>query len=104
MDDEVHVENYCVILHAEPSPILKFSPLNSVSREECRPLVNTPDCGIIHYTNIGADLKGKPTNVYRVVGDRNCYFRCISYILSGNEDYQRDVRKVLCKYISWFLM
>ena len=29
-----NVENDCVILHAEPSPILKFSPLNSASREE----------------------------------------------------------------------
>ena len=47
MDDEVQRENDCVILHGEPSPILKFSPLNSSSREECRPLVNILDCGII---------------------------------------------------------
>ena len=39
--DEI-VENDCVILHAEPSPILKCSPLNSASREECGPLVNIP--------------------------------------------------------------
>ena len=102
MDDEVHVENDCVILHAEPSPILKFSPLNSASREECGPLVNIHDCGIIPYTNIRADLKGKLSNLYRVMGDENCYFRCILYILSGKEDYHTDVRKVLCKYISWF--
>ena len=102
MDDEVQRENDCVILHGEPSPILKFSPLNSASGEECRPLVNILDCGIIPYTNIGEDLKGKPTHVYRVVGDGNCYFRCISYVLSGKEDYHRDVRNVLCEYISWF--
>ena len=96
------MENDCVILHAEPSPILKFSPLNSASREECRPLVNIPDCGIIPYTNIGGDLNGKPSNMYQVLGDGNCYFRCISYVLSGKEDYHRDVRKVLCEYISWF--
>ena len=97
-----NVENDCVILHAEPSPILKFSPLNSASREECGPLVNIPDCGIIPYTNIGGDLKGKPSNIYQVLGDGNCYFRCILYVLSGKEDYHRDVRKVLCEYISWF--
>ena len=97
-----NVENDCVILHAEPSPILKFSPLNSASREECGPLVNIPDCGIIPYTNIGGDLNGKPSNIYRVLGDGNCYFRCISYVLSGKEDYHRDVRNVLCEYISWF--
>ena len=38
-----NMENDCVILHAEPSPILKFSPLNSALREECRPLVNISD-------------------------------------------------------------
>ena len=97
-----NMENDCVILHAEPSPILKFSPLNSASREECRPLVNIPDCGIIPYTNIGGNLNGKPSNIYQVLGDGNYYFWCISYVLSGKEDYHRDVRKVLCKYISWF--
>ena len=101
MDDEVQRENECVILHAEPSPILKFSPLNSSSRQECGPLVNILDCGIIPYTNIGEDLKGKPMHVYRVVGNGNYYFRCISYVLSGKEDYHRDVRNVLCEYISW---
>ena len=69
MDDEVQRENDCVILHGEPSPILKFSPFNSSSREECGPLVNILDCGIIPYTNIGEDLKGKPMHVYRVMGD-----------------------------------
>ena len=37
-----------------------------------------------------------------MVGDGNFYFRCISYVLSGKEDYHRDVRKVLCEYILWF--
>ena len=37
-----------------------------------------------------------------MLGDGNCYFRCISSVLSGKENYHRDVRKVLCKYISWF--
>ena len=69
LDDErtfmdENVGNDCVILYAEPSPILKFLPLNSASREECRPLVNIPDCGIIPYTNIGGDLNGKPSNIY----------------------------------------
>ena len=52
--------------------------------------------------NIGGDLNGKPSNIYQVLGDGNCYFRCISYVLSGKEDHHRDVRKVLCEYISWF--
>ena len=78
-----NMENDCVILHAEPSPLVKCSPLNSASREECGPLVNIPDCGILPYTNIGGDLNRKPSNIYQVLGDGNCYFRCILYVLSG---------------------
>ena len=64
--------------------------------------MNIVDCGIIEYTNVGGDLIGKPRNVHNIKGDGNCYFRCISYTLSGSEDYYDIVRKVLCKYISWF--
>ena len=41
-------------------------------------------------------------NLYRVMGDGNCYFRCISYVLSGKEGYHRHVRNVFSEYISWF--
>ena len=101
MDDSVPVQDV-QFLHEEPAQVFKFSPLNSASREECGPLVNIVDCGIIEYTNIGGDLIGKPRNVHNIKGDGNCYFRCISYALSGSEDCYDNVRKVLCKNISWF--
>ena len=90
------------MLHEEPSPIIKFCPLNSASQEECGPLVHIQKCGIIPYTNVRKDLIEEPTNVYKVVGDGNCYFRCISYALSGKEDYHDSVQNILCDYISWF--
>ena len=64
--------------------------------------MNIVDCGIIEYTNVGGDLIGKARNVHNIKSDGNFYFRCISYTLSGSEDYFDNVRKVLCKYISWF--
>ena len=106
LDDEVIVSTNdnrdIFMLHEEPSPIIKFCPLNSASQEECGPLVHIQKCGIIPYTNVRKDLIEEPTNVYKVVGDGNCYFRCISYALSGKEDYHDSVQNVLCDYISWF--
>ena len=106
LDEQVTVStdnsNDVIIVHTEPSPVLKFSPLNSASREECGPLVHIHNCGIIQYTNISQELIGKPRNVYNVAGDRNFYFRCISYALPGTEDHHESIRKVLCDYISWF--
>ena len=90
-------------LHKEPAQVLKFSPLNSVSREECGPLVNIVECSIIEYTNVGADLIRKLRNVHNVKGDGNCYFRCISYTLSSCEDYYDNMREHdECECISWF--
>ena len=95
LDDEVIVSTNdnrdIFMLHEEPSPIIKFCPLNSASWEECGPLVHIQKCGIIPYTNVRKDLIEEPTNVYKVVGDGNCCFRCISYALSGKEDYHDSV-------------
>ena len=99
MDDNVIAPDV-QFLHEEPSQVFQFSPLNSASTEECGPLVNIIDCGIIEYTNISADLIEKLRNVHNVKGDGNCYFRCISYTLCGSEDYYNNVKEVLCNYIS----
>ena len=106
LDEQVTIStnnsNDVTVVYTEPSPILKFSPLNSASREECGPLVHIHNCGIIQYTNIGQELIGEPRNVYKVAGDGNCYFRYISYALSGSEDHHESICNVLCNYISWF--
>ena len=35
-------------------------------------------------------------------GDGNCYFRSISYILSGVEKFHLEVRKAVCDFIKVF--
>ena len=53
MDDNVIVLDADIeILHEEPTQVFKFSPLNSSLREECGPLVNILECGIIEYTKV----------------------------------------------------
>ena len=36
------------------------------------------------------------------MGDGNCYFRCISFILSGTEEFHPEVRKAICDFIEVF--
>ena len=67
MDDNVIGPDADIeFLHEEPAQVFHFFPLNSSLREECGPLVNIVKCGIIKYSNIGADLIGKPRNVHNV--------------------------------------
>ena len=35
-------------------------------------------------------------------GDDNCYFRAISYTISGTEDFHDKVREMVCDYIEYF--
>ena len=78
MDDKVIVQDADIeFLHEQPAQVFKFSPLNSSLREECGPLMNILECGIIEFTNVGVDLIGKPRNVHHVKGDGNSYCKYI---------------------------
>ena len=38
-----------------------------------------------------------------IKGDGNCYFRAISYTISGTEDFHDKVTETMCDYITVFL-
>ena len=35
-------------------------------------------------------------------GDGSCYFRAISFAISGTQEYHNDVRRAICDYIETF--
>ena len=43
-----------------------------------------------------------PFTLKAIYGDGNCYFRSISYILSGVEKFYMEVRKAVCDFIKVF--
>ena len=45
--------------------------------------------------------KGKLHQSECLYGDGNCYFRSISYILSGEEKFHLEVRRAVCDFISF---
>ena len=42
---------------------------------------------------------GKPRNTYKTIGDGNCFFRCVSYILTGTEDNHLIIRDKVTKHM-----
>ena len=56
----------------------------------------------IPFIGIGQNLRERPRRRELMKGDGSCYFRAISFAISGKQDYYEDVRKVICKYIENF--
>ena len=56
----------------------------------------------IPYTHIGQELKGLPRFREKMKGDGSCYFRAISFAVSGTQEYYKNVRTAICDYIENF--
>ena len=55
----------------------------------------------VHRLNFGrAGELNMPKQYHRVIDDGNCFFRCISYILTGSEDYHATIRKQVVAHVS----
>ena len=51
----------------------------------------------------GECVQGKAPSIrMSIYGDGNCYFRSISYILSGEEKFHLEVRRAVCDFITVF--
>ena len=83
----------------------QFFSLSKHSREEIGLLVEInhieSDC-MSEYDKIGWNCVGTPRQLKLIKGDGNCYFRAISYAISGTEDFHDKVRETLCDYIEYF--
>ncbi|XP_072166092.1 uncharacterized protein [Diadema setosum] len=97
------VEDDIKIIHIEygdrPDRNFKFSPLCArQKRMICRKLgidyVNINDGGLQTDTDIAHPAQIKP-----VTGDGNCFYRAISYIISGTERNHTILRKATAKHL-----
>ena len=79
-----------------------FNPLTRSSREEVGPLVQITKFIDIPFTHIGKELRGFLRFREIMEGDGSCYFRAISFAISGKQDYYRQVRETICDYIENF--
>ena len=54
------------------------------------------------FKGIGQPLCGPSDNIHYIKGDGNCYFQAISFYISGQEEYHKEVGEMICDYIKFF--
>ena len=89
----------------EGDPVL-FFPITNSTRRNIAPLFGLYDVQKImsqmpdyKLGGTGQGLK-PPKKVYVIKADGNCYFRSVSFILTGEEKYHGIVRETICDFIA----
>ena len=80
---------------------LTFYPLSYPMRKAGSEMMSIPfrrAVGEVPWINIGEVLDGSPLTK-AIGGDGNCYFHCISWVLTGNENHYKVIRRKVCNYI-----
>ena len=44
----------------------------------------------------------KPSAIRNIIGDGNCYFRCVSFCLTGSEEFHGEVRAMITSHMETF--
>ena len=45
-------------------------------------------------------ISQRPIRTGRISADGNCYFRCISFIITGSQDYHEEIRLLVTTYMA----
>lgn len=102
-DDETLDKEPLIEVGNAPARTDYFNPLSNDARRESGKRLGFPigrrplD---LEYAGVGNKLNGEPEIYYEAGKDGACYFRCISYEISGSEIYHTFVRHVVCNYIA----
>ena len=104
-EDESQFNDIIITKQEKSYVVYQFFPLSKHSREEIGPLVEinhiATDC-MSEYDKIRWNCVGAPRWLKLINGEGNCYFRAISYTISGTEDFHDKVRETVCDYIEYF--
>ena len=89
----------------EGDPVL-FFPITNSTRTNIAPLFDLFDVNSVmrqmpnyKFGGIGQGVK-PPKKCFMIKGDRNCYFRAVSFILTGVEKHHFVVRQAICDFIA----
>ena len=74
-----------------------FHPLTFEYQKTVARKINLPVMHV-HQFYPGTTLD-EPTQIQNIRGDGNCFFRCISYLLSGSEEFHQTVRNAVVNHM-----
>ena len=89
-----------IVLEEIQQTVLYFAPLNEMKKNESCTKLNIHD--ITPTSNNGAETCTPiehPNTIKNIMGDGNCFFRAISFCLSGNENNHLLVRKAIVVHL-----
>ena len=75
-----------------------FFPVDDNWAQYMRTRLHLTPCRIFHASNRAVfvprtcDIHAYPVDLHRVLGDGNCFFRCLSFLLTQSEDYHQTMR------------
>ena len=105
--DETEEEDACLVLSSKPrvgAP--KFTPLSTQTCIKiCQNLKLDLDIKTLYDEHsifaptIGNIFNGAPIRPKSILGDGNCFFRSISFCLTGSPKQHEKLRKLVCDYI-----
>ena len=104
-EDKSQFDDVIITKQEKSNSLYQFFPVSKHSREEIGPLVEINHIEFDYmseYDKIGWNCVGAPRRLKLIKGDGKCYFRAISYAISGTEDFHDKVRETMCDYIEYF--
>lgn len=75
-----------------------FNPINRIWQRKQGKTLNLK---ITHWLNFKQEKKviGKPSTMIPIIGDGNCYYRSLSYCITGTEDQHLAIRILIAEVI-----
>ncbi len=88
------------ITHIDEAPPMQFDPVDSAWQIERTSIFNfNVDRPLPITIPTRVSVTHPPLQTITIAGDGNCFFRCISWLLTGNQNYHSFLRFLVVKYI-----
>lgn len=109
----VHIDNNdnqrseVLLIHVEDSNIVQFFPVDFVWAKEIATTLNLSHSthistfNSVNYTAaITCGISANPSKVHHIQGDGNCFFRCLSYLITHSEEQHHIVRDLTVRALN----
>ena len=54
---------------------------------------------LTHEFNSSEETIESPSTIHRIIGDGNCFFRCISFMITGTENFHSNIRHITVNHM-----
>ena len=81
------------------SGIFPFNPIDKTTQKNLSTLLNLPLTDYVLHCHDVKLLLHEPSKVHPILGDGNCLFRALSYVITGTQSYHADIRSKIIQHM-----